>query len=94
MKIYYIERLGFNENDNLINYTCGPFEICLYYCSKEIMINYFDVLWDKYTPTLINVLCDMLELHENQINKHLQTITIINLTPSQLERYFLYTLTL
>ena len=44
MQIGYIERLGFNENDNLINYMCGPFEVSLNYSKKEVVINYSDLV--------------------------------------------------
>ena len=90
MQIHYAERLGFNENDNLINYVCGPFKIHLDYCAKKITIKYTDPIWAEYTPNLLESLSEMLELQEEQISKEILTITIDKLTPLELENYFTY----
>ena len=74
----FIDRLGLEENDNLINYYVGVFEIKLNIPEKEIIINY-NLLWKKNINEILNTTKNAWEYKEEDIKKISDSQIIINM---------------
>lgn len=86
---YYVERLGFNQNDNLIDYKVGPIEIKLDVYTQKITIK-SNILWEKeFNNFILSAQC-CWEIKSNDLKYNNETNIEIDITYKILRKYLFY----